>query len=633
MMAARVQRQYAAGMGPDPALQVAASWRRARSLLVFTLIAAGCAWWSLHYASGPAGFSMLWLQSGLLVGVLLTSPRSQWPGYLCGALLASLLVNVQHNGASWLGLALSVANVLDAWLVAGIVRWRVGDVGRLADIKRILRVGGLASLLASACSAVIATSASLLAHASTHGPAVIFEIWFSSHALGLAIFGTLTVIARVEGRRMFESPGRRLALAADLALVAVVTWLVFSRVSLPLTFLVFPFLLFCVLRHRFSGFVPAVVIIAMLAAMESTAGRGPFAVTAGLVDEVAQARMLQLFTACACLLTFPVAAVLTERRILARKMARSELQYRTLAEYSRDLIMRLGADRTMKYISPSVTELLGWTREEFDAARIKLVHSDDVERVKLAFDPLFSAGGKVDLEYRLRHKQGHYVWMAATARSVPAADGKAAWDIVYTGRNVTARVEAQQALERLAREDALTGLANRLHFDERIRLALARAARTRLRVGLLYFDIDFFKAINDTHGHAAGDAVLREFAQRIRASCRAVDLQVRLGGDEFAVLVEDLDGEDIPAAQARLRTIAEKLLQAMRKPVSHESLVLDITISVGIGLGHREESSPEALLHLADTALYAAKAAGRNTWRLAVADEQGGAGGVFHAPA
>lgn len=127
--------------------------------------------------------------------------------------------------------------------------------------------------------------------------------------------------------------------------------------------------------------------------------------------------------------------------------------------------------------------------------------------------------------------------------------------------------------------------------------------------------LDHFKAINDTHGHAAGDQALREFARRIGGCIRSVDLAVRLGGDEFAVLVEDI------ATPQGLQFVAEKLVAAMREPMVLGNLTLQASASIGIGIGMNAagESDAEALVQLADGALYQAKAAGRNTWRLATA--------------
>ena len=232
-----------------------------------------------------------------------------------------------------------------------------------------------------------------------------------------------------------------------------------------------------------------------------------------------------------------------------------------------------------------------------------------------------SAGHPVTAIYRLRHKNGHYVWMEAAARSIPSADGGHAMDIIFAGRDVSQRVAAEQALqesrselEALARLDSLTGLANRRQFDERLTHALGRPRRQGLAVALMYMDIDHFKQVNDSYGHAAGDEVLRIFGQRLSACVRSGDLVARLGGDEFVVLIEDL------SAPSTAEAIARKLIDSMSEGMTVGDSVLHVTTSIGIAYSVHPAVA-KTLTAAADAALYAAKKAGRNTWQLLPADD------------
>jgi diguanylate cyclase (GGDEF)-like protein len=163
--------------------------------------------------------------------------------------------------------------------------------------------------------------------------------------------------------------------------------------------------------------------------------------------------------------------------------------------------------------------------------------------------------------------------------------------------------------EHLARFDALTGLANRRHFDEHLAEAVARAHRTGAGLMLLAFDLDRFKQINDTHGHAGGDAVLVEFARRVKECVYDVDLVARLGGDEFMVLVEYAPNEVAGERMAR------RILAAMQAPIVVGDAELPVSASIGVGL-LRPVTTAADLMQLADRALYDAKSRGRNTWRL-----------------
>ncbi|MBS0230282.1 MAG: diguanylate cyclase [Proteobacteria bacterium] len=575
----------------------------------FALLIAVTGWWSIHHAVGPAGFSMLWVPSGLLFGMLLTSPRSDWLALVVAAFLGGMAANLTRNGIGYYSFALNLCNVFDAWFAARIVRAKVADVAQLATINRTLAIAFLAVVIAGATSALGATLAHLVLLHQTHELLRPFTTWFGSHALGMVIFGALTVVVRIEGLRMLGLPQRRLELALSVSLLGVAAGLIFSQQQLPGAFLLIPALLLCVLRHRFSGFVPAMALIALISTTATASGNGPLAAGTDEVSEAARALVLQLFILSCCVTAFPVASVLTERRVLARRLMKRDQHYRLLADNSRDLILRILPCNAFDYVSPAVTELLGLTQDEFERTFWERVHPEDVEALRELLKPLHASEGIADVEYRCRHQQGHYIWLSANVRSVRDEDG-GNLSLIFSARDVSARIEAEQALARQARRDPLTGLGNRLLFNERMALAMDRASRNGSRVGLLYFDVDHFKTVNDTHGHAAGDHVLCVFARRIETCVRSVDLAVRLGGDEFAVLVEDV------ASASALESIADKILLAMRAPVLFDSTPLHITTSIGIGMTGAEPMDAEALLHLADAALYEAKAAGRNGWRL-----------------
>lgn len=159
-----------------------------------------------------------------------------------------------------------------------------------------------------------------------------------------------------------------------------------------------------------------------------------------------------------------------------------------------------------------------------------------------------------------------------------------------------------------SRSDRLTGLANRLHFNERITQAVQQAHRGRRDQALLMLDLDGFKPVNDTYGHDAGDAVLVEVAKRMRNTIRETDFCARLGGDEFACILTNLGNK------TAIGLVADKLIAAIRQPIPHARHTLSVNVSIGISL-IEDKRTTEEIIKQADRALYQAKDHGKGCWR------------------
>ena len=189
--------------------------------------------------------------------------------------------------------------------------------------------------------------------------------------------------------------------------------------------------------------------------------------------------------------------------------------------------------------------------------------------------------------------------------------------IALMGLFVTAaleRAEHSEHIERLAFNDALTGLPNRVLFADRITNTIATARRYKRGFAVMYLDLDHFKTINDTHGHLVGDEVLKGVAERLRATLRESDTVARFGGDEFVILEPVVDG---PTDSADL---ARKLLTAMQQPVVAGGVPHNVQVSIGIALFPNDADTIEGLMEAADGALYRAKREGRNRWFFANAE-------------
>jgi diguanylate cyclase (GGDEF)-like protein/PAS domain S-box-containing protein len=243
---------------------------------------------------------------------------------------------------------------------------------------------------------------------------------------------------------------------------------------------------------------------------------------------------------------------------------------------------------------------------------IKLIHPDDMQAaVAASMDTVRGRRQAYSHEHRVRGNDGRWIWILSRGR-VAERDPKTgeARRMIGTNIDITARRLAEERMQDLAQHDGLTGTANRALLLERIKRALVRSKRSNRQPALLFLDVDYFKSINDRLGHAAGDEVLKEFAARIERCVREADTVARIGGDEFVVLLEDVaDGEGA-------KRVAEKIAAAVNQPARADGHDLAVTTSIGVALHDRTEEASD-WMRRADAALYEAKAAGRDTVRLA----------------
>lgn len=214
-----------------------------------------------------------------------------------------------------------------------------------------------------------------------------------------------------------------------------------------------------------------------------------------------------------------------------------------------------------------------------------------------------------DLHYFIQNT-GRQGWVSSVYRPYRDANGTIV-GVVAVVRDITERKRVEQQIEYQAYHDALTGLANRRLFHEHLSLAVALAQRRHTLVAVLFLDLDHFKLVNDSLGHSVGDALLREVAKRLKSALREGDTVARVGGDEFTVVLQELVQREDAAV------VAEKVLRTIAEPVEVNGHRLYVTTSIGITLFPDDGEDAETLLKNADTAMYRAKAEGRNTYQMA----------------
>lgn len=190
-------------------------------------------------------------------------------------------------------------------------------------------------------------------------------------------------------------------------------------------------------------------------------------------------------------------------------------------------------------------------------------------------------------------------------------------------KNIDQRRQYEERIHHLAFYDALTELPNRRLFLDRLQQAIYKTQRNGQQGALMFIDMDRFKELNDTHGHACGDALRIEVGRRLQTAVRRQDSVARLGGDEFVVLLEGLAG-DYADALARARRVAEKVLATLNRPYRLGTIDYPSTPSIGLTVFDGSSASLDSVLSQADRAMYAAKSAGRNTLRVAPQEQNPG---------
>ena len=308
---------------------------------------------------------------------------------------------------------------------------------------------------------------------------------------------------------------------------------------------------------------------------------------------------------------------LAEREQELHRLQEAEAKYRFLVEQIPVItyIDAPDAPSSTLYISPQVEEVLGYSPDAWTSDPDlwgKLLQPDDREKMLAENARTNATGEPFRAEYRLIARDGRVVWVRDEATLVTDDDGRPKfWQGVMV--DITERKRAEEQVAFLAYHDKLTGLPNRVMFERVLDLALARGRRAGLAVGVLFMDLDNFKLVNDSLGHAAGDELLREMASRLGGAVRATDIVARQGGDEFLVLVADMAREPDPgepgAADLAIN-LAGRIHEALKSPIGLYGAEFFITASIGVSLFPESALDARTLLKQADAAMYRSKQRG-----------------------
>ena len=559
-------------------------------------------------SSDPADV-VWWPAAGAALALTVRRPLRRWwcvAGTLVGSVVANRALGVDSADTTVIASAQALQCGIGAALIHVLGRGesassRAGQVGRLRRGRDVWR-------LTAGALAGVAAAAPLVQAADR--PAVAYAL---SQLLGILLVAPLLLMPDSSSAARDDRRARAALSEWMLVLIlsAAVSGAVFWNVSRgPWSFLVIVPILWGAARLGVGRALSGQLVVAVTATTGTANGLGPYV---GAQGDIALQALL--FTSGAVALVMSLVVRSRERAVVTASR-REEVFRRTFDDALLGVaLLRLRPDGSavVARVNERLQSMLGvdvpvgsdWSDQ---------VHPDHRSTFVTAVAEMAEevvAGRQAHWHAELQHGDGH-VWLelAAAAWPTPGDDGPGEVGAVVQVADVTQRRLVQRRLRDAALHDPLTGLPNRTLLEDRLRHALDASSRSARQVALLYCDLDDFKPVNDTGGHAAGDHVLIAVAQRLTHAVRPGDTVARLGGDEFAVVCPDLPDE--AAAQA----VAQRVVDAMRTPFPVAGWSFDVGISVGLAMAE-PGADPQRVLQQADAAMYDAKGSGKGRVRAA----------------
>jgi diguanylate cyclase (GGDEF)-like protein/PAS domain S-box-containing protein len=304
----------------------------------------------------------------------------------------------------------------------------------------------------------------------------------------------------------------------------------------------------------------------------------------------------------------------TERWQSEEKLRKSEERFHLLTRATNDAVWDFNVSRNEYWLSEEFEKVFGYKLNETQTIDLESwwlnVHAEERERVKSSFNETMNSDAQCwSEEYSFRRADGGYVFVLDRGYIIRNASGQAV-RAIGTMMDITQRRQAEEIIRYQAVYDQLTGLPNRILFNDRLLASLKQAKKNEKMLAVMFLDLDRFKKINDTLGHAAGDRLLEGFAGRISDTLRSTDTVARWGGDEFTVLLPEIN-----CLEDAIKT-AQRILDNLKPAFKLEQQAFHISSSIGIALYPNDGEDAETLVKNADAALYRAKERGRNNYQL-----------------
>jgi diguanylate cyclase (GGDEF)-like protein/PAS domain S-box-containing protein len=301
---------------------------------------------------------------------------------------------------------------------------------------------------------------------------------------------------------------------------------------------------------------------------------------------------------------------LAERKRVEEALRESEEMYKTLVQTSPDAVTVTDLEGHITEVSQRTLELHGFESAEelLGRSTLELLAPEDHEKARINLRKTLKEGFVRNEEYTLLRRGGTRFIGESNAALIKDAYGKPK-ALIVTTRDITERKQAEEKLAYMATHDPLTGLPNRMLFNDRLTLALAQAHRNQQKLAVMLLDLDHLKDVNDTLGHSVGDKLLQAVGERLTSLLRKSDTVARMGGDEFMLILPEIARVEDTAR------VAQKVLESFRGPFVFDGHEVHITTSIGIAIYPADGEDADTLVKNTDIAMYRAKAQGRNNYQ------------------
>ncbi len=556
--------------------------------------------------------TLIWLPTGIAIAAV-----SRW-GYRCwpGIFLGAFLVNASVGGGIALALCIAIGNTLAPVLSTKLLTYFKFN-------QKLVHMRDVIIMIVAACFGMLISASGGILSLKYYGQishdnlAPAWLIWWVGDIVGvLLIFPILINLSKSNSYDLWQ---QRNVYFFWCVLVAALEVGIFkfipnaaSQFAL-LAFLVLPLVIWTAMRFRINGGLLAVLGLSIIAVLATVDAYGPF------YQPDLQQGLLSLwaFMSSLVLVVLMITVMQSERLDAEAELRKSETKLRAVVDGALEGIITIDENGCLVEFNSAAERMLGYTRNQVigkPIAEIMIPPSQRDAHIK-GHQHYINSGEK-----RIFDKRLEMMAMRSDGSEFPvelaltSLHEKGLRLVTGFVRDITNRKKAEEEIRNLAFFEVLTGLPNRRLLIDHLQQAFAASMRTQNRGAVLFIDLDNFKSINDARGHGVGDLLLIEVAKRLKNSTRAEDTVARLGGDEFVVLIENLS-TDLAQAIIESKSVCENIIQAINQPYWLKDLEHHHTCSIGVSLFLGDHNNVDELLKRADTAMYQAKASGRNTLR------------------